>query len=105
VLAAVISAYSVWRFVGGSSPSPELFRVYGTVSTLLVIAWLISDPDIPAQQKPSFDHGMLVWVTFPILASYHMYSARRWRGLLIVLGLLCLIAAPSIVLAVAYGFG
>jgi hypothetical protein len=105
VIAAAISAYSVWRFNSGSNPSPELFRVYGIVSTLLVITWLLAEPRIPTQQKPSFDHGMFVWVTFPFLAAYHMYSARRWRGLLVVLGLLGLIAAPNIALAVAYVVG
>ena len=105
VIAAAISGYSVWRFIDGNGPSAELLRVYGVVITILVITWLLADPQIPVAQKPSFDHGMFVWATFPILAAYHMYSARRWRGLLIVLGLLCLIAAPNIALAIAYAVG
>jgi hypothetical protein len=48
---------------------------------------------------------MLVWATFPLLAAYQMYSAHRWRGLLKVLGLLVLLAAPNIALALAYVVG
>jgi hypothetical protein len=105
VIAAATSSYCVWRFLNGSSPGDELLRTYGIVTTLLAITWLLSDPRIPPAQKPSFDHGMFVWATFPFLAAYHMYSAHRWRGLLIVLGLLGLIAAPDIALALAYVVG
>ena len=48
---------------------------------------------------------MFVWITFPLLAAYHMYSAHRWRGLLIVLGLFGLFVAPNIALALAYIVG
>ncbi len=102
VIAATISAYCVWRLIDRGEPSAELLRVYGIVSTLLVITWLLGEQRIPQQQRPSFDHAMLVWVTFPLLAAYHLYSARQWRGLLVMLGLLALIAAPSIALAIAY---
>jgi hypothetical protein len=59
----------------------------------------------PAAHRPSFDHAMFVWITFPLLAAYHMYSAHRWRGLLIVLGLFGLFVAPNIALALAYIVG
>jgi hypothetical protein len=105
VIAVATSGYCVWRFVNGSNPGDELLRTYGIVTTLLAITWLLSDPRIPTAQKPSFDHGMFVWVTFPFLAAYHMYAAHRWRGLFIVLGLLGLISAPDIALALAYVAG
>jgi hypothetical protein len=99
VIATATSGYAVYRYSNGVLPGNELLRLYGIVTAILVISWLVTDPAIPSAQRPSFDHGMFVWVTFPLLAAYHMYSAHRWRGLLIVLGLLGLIAAPSIVLA------
>jgi hypothetical protein len=102
VLAAAVSGYSVWRYSNGDVPGDHLLRAYGIVITILVITWLISDPRIPARQRPSFDHGMFVWMTFPILAACHMYAAHRWRGILIVIGLLGLIVAPNVALAIAY---
>ena len=97
-LATVTSGYAVYRYLNGVVPGDGVFRLYGIVTTILVISWLVTDPAIPSTQRPSLDHGMLVWVTFPLLAVYHMYSAHRWRGFLMVLGLLGLIVAPNIVL-------
>jgi hypothetical protein len=105
VIATMTSAYVVWRYLGGGVPGDEVLRLDGVVTTVLVILWLLRDPAIPSTQRPSFDHGMLVWVGFPLLATYHMYAAHRWRGLLIVLGLLGLIAAPSVVLALVQVLG
>lgn len=100
-LAAAISSYALWRYVHGAIPGDDLLRVYGIVIIILLITWLQADPRIPATQRPSFDHGMFIWMTFPLLAAWHMYAAHQWRGILMVLGLLGLIAAPNITLAVA----
>jgi hypothetical protein len=98
-IATMTSGYAVWRYLNGVVPGDGVFRLYGIVTAILVVSWLVTDPAIPSTQRPSLDHGMLVWVTFPLLAVYHMYSVHRWRGFLIVLGLLGLIAAPNIMLA------
>jgi hypothetical protein len=98
-IAPTTSGYAVWRHLNGTVPGDGVFRLYGIVTAILVVSWLVTDPAIPSNQRPSFDHGMHVWVTFPLLAVYHMYSAHRWWGLVIVLGLLGIIAAPNIVLA------
>jgi len=98
-IATMTSGYAACRYLNGVVPGDEVFRLYGIVTAILVVSWLVTDPAIPSKQRPSFDHGMLVWVTFPFLAVYHMYSAHRWRGFLMVLALLGLIAAPNIVLA------
>ena len=98
-IATITSGYAVCRYLNGVVPGDGVFRLYGIVTAILVVSWLVTDPAIPWKQRPSFDHGMFVWVTFPLLAMYHMYSAHRWRGFLMVLGLLGLIAAPNIMLA------
>ena len=100
-IASITSIYSVWRYLSGVVPGEEVFRLYNMVTAFLVVSWVVTDPRIPATQRPSFDHGMFVWATFPLLAAYHMYSAHRWRGLFIVLGLIGFFAAPSIALALA----
>lgn len=105
VIAVMTSVCVVWSYLNGAVPGEEVFQLYGIFTGILGVAWLVTDPRIPATQRPSFDHGMLVWATFPFLAVYHMYSAHRWRGILIVLGLIGLFAAPNIALAVAYVVG
>ena len=43
---------------------------------------------------------MLVWMSFPFLAAYHLCLAHRRRGIAIVLGLLALIVMPALVFVV-----
>lgn len=104
-IAVMTSACAAWAYFNGVAPSEELFRLYALVMGILVVSWLVTEPRIPAAQRPSFDHGMLIWVTFPFFAVYQMYSAHRWRGILIVLGLVGLFAAPGIALAIVYAVG
>lgn len=105
VIAVITSAYSAWRCLGGDVPGEEVFRLYRFVMVIVVISWLLADPEIPATQRPSFDHGMFVWMTFPLLAAYHMYAAHRWRGLAIVVGLLSLLFAPDMTIVIAWLVG
>ena len=104
-IAVLTSAYAAWRYRTGIGPSAELLQLYGLITGILIVSWIVMDPQIPVGQRPSFDHGMLIWIAFPAFALYQMYSAHRWRGILIVLGLVCLLAAPSISLAVAHIVG
>jgi hypothetical protein len=98
VMSMVMSCYVAWRYLNGVVPAEHLFRLYEFLAAILAISWLVTDPDLPAIERPSFDHGFLIWVTFPFLAAYHMYRAHRWRGLLMVPGLLLLLFAPRITL-------
>jgi hypothetical protein len=94
LIALMISSYTAWCCSNGIVPGDSLFRLYGIVMMFLIVSWLVADPALPATRRPSFDHGMLVWVGFPFLAAYHMYAAHRWRGILNVVGLLALFFAP-----------
>jgi hypothetical protein len=105
VVAVMTSVFAVWCFLHGVTPRKEIFQLYTVITGILVVSWLVTDPGIPAMQRPSFDYGMLVWATFPLLAAYHMFTAHRWRGILIVLGLFGLLVAPDIALAIAYAIG
>jgi hypothetical protein len=104
-IAVMTSIYATWSYFNGMAPAEEVLQLYGVFMGILVVSWLVTDPRIPAAQRPSFDHGALIWATFPFLAAYHMYLAHRWRGIFIVLGLVGLLAAPTIALAFAYAVG
>jgi len=105
VMAAMTSGCAVWRYQGGDQLSEETLRLYSLLMAILLVSWLVTDPKIPKAHRPSFDHGALVWASFPLLAAYHMFAARRWRGILIVLGLMGLLAAPNLVLALIDAVG
>src|SRR6267142_1346542 len=79
-IATMTSGYAVCRYLNGVVPGDGVFRLYGIVTAILVVSWLVTDPAIPSKQRPSFDHGMLVWVTFPFLAVYHMYFSPPLAG-------------------------
>jgi hypothetical protein len=86
----------------GREPSEDLLRLYQYISLLLIIVWLIADPALPVDQRPSFDHFMLTWMTFPLLALYHQFVCHRWKGIARVLGLMLLILAPYLTWIILY---
>jgi hypothetical protein len=105
MIAVMTSAYGAWRLFDGEILGTHLVRLYGIAMFILVAAWINTDPAIPFKQRPSFDHAMLIWMSFPFLAAYHMFLAHRWRGFLMVLGLTGLIIMPAVVFALVDIFG
>jgi hypothetical protein len=101
-LAVVTSGYMLFCALNGLRPGERLFRLYTLIYLLLVMSWLATDPAIPSACRPSFDHAMLLWMSFPVYAGMQMFAAHRWRGLLMVLGLLALASLPGIVLHAAW---
>ena len=93
---------AVSQTVLGRILSAESSEFYNWVLAVLVGAWLVTDPKFPADKRPSFDHGFLLWVTFPCFALYQLFTTRRWRGVLILLGLTLLFAVPNLAFAIVY---
>ena len=97
ILAAMMSGFLAWLNAIGEFPSDHVFGLYTVIFNILMISWFVTDPDLPAIQRPSFDHGFLLLGLFPLLALYHMFITRRWRGILIILGMQLLFFAPIFV--------
>jgi hypothetical protein len=96
LIAVVTSGYTAWVDAQGLMPDSSVFEIYNLIISLLIISWLVSDPQFSADKRPSFDHGMLLWMTFPVFALYQLFTTRRFRGMLILLGLFLLYAVPAI---------
>jgi hypothetical protein len=96
------SGYALFCYLHGFLPGEPLFDLYFLVCFMLVVSWVVSDPAIPRTHKPSFDHAMLTWMTFPVFAVCQMYAAHKWRGIAMLLGMYLLIWLPSIVLGIAW---
>ena len=101
-IAALASVVAANNFFSGRYLSEDVVRLYSFVMLLLLVVWLMTDPDIPSDQRPSFDHGMLHWALFPVLAINQQFQIRRWRGVRIVFGLLVLVLAPYITFTILY---
>jgi len=89
------------QLVAGGMPEPEQLQLDQSVIALLLIAWLILDPELPLEQRPTFDHAFLLMISFPFLALYHQFLTRRWRGVATVAGFVALVFAPYLAIVAA----
>ena len=104
VIAIATSGCAAYRYAGGALPSNESLQLYDLLISLLVITWLVTDPKFPTDRRPSFDHALLLWMTYPLFALYQLFTTRRWRGVAVLLGFALLYAAPTIAMAVVAAF-
>ncbi len=93
MLAAVDVVIAFWSGLEGATPA---MRSSGTVTAFLVLCWILTHPGLPWRLRPTFDHGLLLWMTFPVALAHHIVAIHRWKGILIVLGVLSLIFLPEI---------
>lgn len=102
LLAALLLPFTMCVHVvlSGRAPDAQGFQLYQYLYLMLVAVWLMKDPALPAVHRPSFDHALLLCMTFPFLALYHQFITRRWKGIATVSGLLLLLYAPYAVMIV-----
>ncbi len=85
---------SIHAVIDGRDLDFEALELYQFIEGIFIVVWLMMDPGLPAAQRPSFDHGLLLMMSFPFLALYHQFATRRWKGIATVFGLLLLLYAP-----------
>jgi hypothetical protein len=90
----VFATYDGWLSSRGVAPEAALSTLFRLAVLYLLAAWVIEDAR--GRSGPSFDLGWLVMCVFPLYLSYYLFSARRWRGLLMVSGMLLLLLLPAI---------
>ena len=99
-IAAVTSCYTAFRYVNGAVPGSDFFRLYNFIVLILIVTWLADDPALPSAERPTFDHGLMLWTLFPLFPMYQQFVARRWRGVATVLGVAMLLFAPNLTIVV-----
>jgi hypothetical protein len=92
----VFATYDGWLSSRGIAPGGTLFTLYRLVVLILLATWLIEDARSCGRSGPSIDQGWFVMFVFPLYLSYYLFSTRRWRGLLILSGMLLLLLLPAI---------
>jgi len=92
-LALATSASVLVDLQSGIRPDGDLLQLY---------PWLMMDPRLPREHRPTLDYGFLLLVSFPILALYHQFVGRRWIGVATVCGLLLILLAPDVVWILVY---
>jgi hypothetical protein len=101
-LALATTVDVVFNVQSGIRPDEDLISLYQLVIGLLVVAWLLTDPKLPAAQRPTLDHGFLLMVSFPVLAFYQQFVSRGWKGVASVFALTIVVLAPFLVWAIIW---
>lgn len=89
----------------GPSIEEHLLTLHQFVVSLLLVAWLVTDPKLPAAYRPTLDHGFLLLVLFPLLALYHLTVSRGWKGVAIAVGFTLICLAPFLALLLTLAAG
>jgi hypothetical protein len=55
---------------------------------------MVLDSRDAGRAQPSLDQGWFVYIAFPFYLPYYLISTRRWRGLLLTIGIVLLFAVP-----------
>src|SRR3954463_14312871 len=91
---SVIVAIDTQSRIRPDGDSQDLYQ-FG-IATML-IAWLITDPKLPREQRPTLGHGFQHMVFFPLLAFHQQFMVRRWWGVAVVCGITLILIAPWLV--------
>src|SRR6059058_5280417 len=85
----------------GHIPPNDVSTVLGLAWTILLLMWMEADAR-QRRQVPCFDFGFLAYLAFPLSVAWYCLWSRGWRGLLVLLGLVCLVSMPFIVASTIY---
>jgi hypothetical protein len=97
IMSIAVSVYSGLLYHHGLEPQDGILWAYGVVFFVFVVTWLLADMRTLGRSVPSFDAFWLVWAILLVHLPYHLYSTRRWRGLLLLAGIVALYLLPWLV--------
>jgi hypothetical protein len=92
----MLATYVGWALTHNLEPTEPLFALYRLVLTVLFATWLIADARESGRARPTFDYGWFIVFGFVVYVPYYLFSTRRWRGLLILLGMLLIFILPPV---------
>jgi hypothetical protein len=100
-ISALVAVYDGWLIFHGLLLGGGVSFLHKFVVLSLVATWVVADTQALGRDFPSLDHGWFV-MFIPFYLTYYLLSTRRWRGLLILTGLISLWALPAVVEALFY---
>lgn len=103
-LSVAFASYDGWLQALGEVPTEHLYALYQFLFSILLATWLVTDIRLRGRSLPSFDSGWFVWAVLPAFVPYHLISTRRWRGVLVCLGMLLLYLLPWFAELIAWNF-
>jgi hypothetical protein len=95
-ISALVALYDGWLISHGSLLGGGVATLHKFVVLSLLATWVVADTQALKRDFPSLDHGWFVMFV-PFYLTYYLFSTRRWRGLLILVGMMSLFALPAVV--------
>ena len=97
ITSVAVAGYSGLLYHHGLEPQDGILWAYNLVFYVFLVTWLVADMRALGRSVPSFDAHWLVSSILPVHLPYHLCSTRRWRGLLILAGIVVLYLLPWLV--------
>jgi len=95
-ISALVALYDGWLISHGSLLGGGVATLHKFVVLSLLATWVVADTRALKRNFPSLDHGWFAMFV-PFYLTYYLFSTRRWRGLLILVGMMSLFALPAVV--------
>jgi hypothetical protein len=95
-ISALVAACDAWSSSKGLHLGVGVLSLHRLVLLGFLATWVVADTQQLGRDFPSLDHGWFVMFV-PFYLTYYLLSTRRWRGLLILAGMLSLFAVPAVV--------
>jgi len=90
----LFSVYDGWLNLMDREPPAHMFTLFHFVLGALLATWLVADSRQSRRTQPTFDYGWFILTAFAVYVPYYVISTRRWRGLLLLLGMILLFLLP-----------
>jgi len=90
----VVTAVAGWLWSHGLPLGGGVYFIHKLTVLSMVATWVVADTRTCGRYFPSFDHGWFVMFV-PFYLTYYLISTRRWRGLVILAGMLILLVLPA----------
>jgi len=90
-ISALVALYDGWLISHGSLLGGGVATLHKFVVLSLLATWVVADTQALKRNFPSLDHGWFAMFV-PFYLTYYLFSTRRWRGLLILVGMMSLFA-------------
>lgn len=96
VLAVGMAVVEIVAGLDGVEASSGTQLLYGIIVLVLTALWASEDSKHTGFDKP-FEFGFLIYIFWPVLLPWYLYSTRKADGLVMFLGILAIFLGPWLI--------
>ena len=87
--------------LGGEVVSDSTRSLWAVIFLVMTIIWAMADADTNDFEKP-FDFDFIMYVFWPVMLPYYLFSTRGIEGIVLFLGFVCIWLGPWLAGLVAH---